>query len=205
MKKIVCITLLGILSLTSCIDLDVPPKGLITDDNLLTNEDGLSIYLSRLYSEMPIEDFKYMGEWGFEYNSWLGAFGISGTGEAVNRDGMTRAFTSERTPYWGNAFKLLRETNYLIENLPSYKENFPEKDFNNYMGQAYFMRAFVFYAMAKRFGGIPLVTDVIDYPAKKSELEVPRSSEEETWNQILKDFDTADSLLSPVSLQKGTV
>src|SRR5699024_2461709 len=137
------------------------------------------------------EDFKYMAQWGIEYNSWLGSLGISGTGEAVNRDGITTAFTSERTPWWGGAFELLRDANYLIENLPRFKDDFPEGDFNNYIGQAYFVRAFTFYAMAKRFGGIPLVTKVINYPADKDELEVPRSSERETWNQIAADFDSA--------------
>jgi starch-binding outer membrane protein, SusD/RagB family len=203
MKKIFLSIFSGLLLLTACTKLDVPPKGLITDEALLTNDAGLSIYLSRMYSVMPIEDFKYMGQWGIEFNSWLGSLGISGTGEAVNRDGITAAFTSERTPYWGMAFGLLRDANYLIENLPKYKDNFPEKDFNDYMGQAYFMRAFTFYAMAKRFGGIPLVTKVIQYPADKSELEVPRSSEEETWDQILNDFDEASSLLSLQSQQKG--
>lgn len=203
MKKIFFGIFSALLLVTSCTKLDVPPKGLITDESLLTNDAGLSIYLARMYSVMPFEDFKYMAQWGIEYNSWLGSLGISGTGEAVNRDGITAAFTSERTPYWGNAFSLLRDANYLIENLPKYKENFPEKDFNDYMGQAYFVRAFTFYAMAKRFGGIPLVTKVIQYPADKSELEVPRSGEEETWDQVLADFDQAASLLSLQSQQKG--
>ena len=69
--------------------------------------------------------------------------------------------------------------------------------------EAYFVRAFVFYTMAKRYGGVPLVTRVIQYPADESTLEVPRSSEEETWNQVLSDFDTAISLLSNKPLKDG--
>lgn len=203
MKKIFFFIFSGIFFFSACTKLDVPPKGLITDEDLLTNDAGLEIYMARMYSVMPFEDFKYMAQWGIEYDSWLGSFGISGTGEAVNRDGITAAFTSERTPYWGKAFDLLRNANYLMENLPKYKDNFPEKDFDDYMGQAYFVRAFTFYAMAKRFGGIPLVTKVIQYPAGKNELEVPRSSEEETWDQILSDFDKAASLLSPQSQKRG--
>lgn len=195
--------MVGILSFASCIDLDIPPKGTIGDNDLLTNNAGMSIYMARMYSTMPIEDFKYMAEWGVEYNSWLGSMGIEGTGEAVNRDGISTSFRGERTAYWGRAFELLRDANYLIENLPNYKSNFSDLEFDHYMGEAYFVRAFTFYAMARRFGGVPLVTKVMQYPASKSELEVPRSTEQETWDQVLSDFDEAISLLNPKSPERG--
>jgi hypothetical protein len=34
-------------------------------------------------------------------------------------------------------------------------------------------------------------------------LEVPRSTEKETWDQVLADFDSADSLLLPKSPKTG--
>ena len=71
------------------------------------------------------------------------------------------------------------------------------------MGQAYFVRAYVFYQMARRFGGIPLVTKTISYPAESSELEIPRASEEETWDQICRDFDTAAPLLPKTAMVYG--
>ena len=203
MKRIFILSLIGLVFFSACTDLDVPPKNIVGDDDLLTNVSGMDIYMARMYSNMPFEDFKYMAEWGVEFNSWLGAMGIEGTGEALNRDGICRAFTYERTPYWEKAFTLLRDANYLIENLPDYKSAYPEVTYNHYLGEAYFVRATVFYAMARRFGGIPLVTSVIPYPAEQDELEVPRSTEEETWNQVLADFDQAVELLSPNSPKTG--
>ena len=204
MKKIFILSLLGTLLLGACNDLDIPPKNLITDENLLTNESGLEIYLARMYSNMPIEDFKYLGEWGIEFNSWLGSMGVEGTGEALARDGYCKTFTGERTAYWGMAFTLLRDANYLMETLPYYKDNFNDLTYNHFMGEAYFVRAFVFYAMARRFGGVPLVTEVIQYPAPEIDaLEVPRASEAETWDQVLADFDQAADLLNPTSPKRG--
>jgi hypothetical protein len=127
--------------------------------------------------------------------------GIEGTGEAVNRDGITSAFNGEDTPYWGDAFVLLRDANYLIETLPQYQSNFADITYNHYLGEAYFVRAVVFSAMARRFGGVPLVTKVLRYPAP--DLEVPRASEEETWDQVLEDYDQAISLLQPTSPERG--
>lgn len=196
MKKIFLLSLLSILFFSACNDLDITPKNLITDDDLLTSESGMEIYMAGMYSNMPFEDFKYMARWGFDYSSWLGSMGIEGTGEAVNRDDICRPFVhEEKVEYWGKAFSLLRSANYLIEKLPEYQGNFTEDTYNHYIGEAYFVRAFVFCAMAKRFGGIPLVTNVINYPGESETLEVPRASEEETWDQILADFDQAISLL----------
>lgn len=203
MKKIYIFFLVGLLTFSGCAELDVPPPNVIGDETLMTSESGMKVYMARMYSRMPFEDFKYTAAWGMNFNSWLGATGIEGTGESLNRDGICKAFTGEDNPYWGLAFTLLRDANYLLETLPQYKNSFAEVTYNHYLGEAYFVRAFVFYAMAKRFGGVPLVTRVIRYPADKDDMEVPRASEEETWNQILDDFDKAISLLQPVSPERG--
>ncbi|RAW02417.1 RagB/SusD family nutrient uptake outer membrane protein [Pseudochryseolinea flava] len=203
MKRIYILFLIGLFTFSSCAELDVPPTNVIGDETLFTNEAGMRVYMARMYSRMPFEDFKYMAQWGFEYNSWLGSMGIEGTGEALNRDGICSAFTNERTPYWSEAFVLLRDANYLIETLPDFKSNFPEVTYNHYLGEAYFARAMVFYSMAKRFGGVPLVTRVIRYPQERDNAEVARASEEETWNQVAADFDQAASLMQPISPEKG--
>lgn len=183
--------------------MDVPPKNVVTADQLLGDESGMDIYLARLYSYMPYEDFKYQGQWGFQFNGWLVSLGIEGTGECLDRDGICRAFTGEDTPYWGMAFTELRDVNSMIETLPKYKDRYPETVYNHYLGEAYYIRATVFYAMARRFGGVPLVTKVIQYPNNTDSLEVPRSSEEDTWNQVLADYDKAISLLQPASPKAG--
>jgi hypothetical protein len=202
MKRIYVLFLICVLTLSACADLDVAPPNIIGDETLMTSESGMKVYMARMYSRMPFEDFKYMAQWGMEGNSWLGALGIEGTGEALNRDGICAAFTGERTPYWNNAFVLLRDANYVIETLPKYQSEFPEVTYNHYMGEAYFVRAFVFASMAKRFGGVPLVTRVIRYPGDEA-LEEPRASEEDTWNQVLADFDQAIALLQPTSPERG--
>jgi hypothetical protein len=131
MKRINTLFLIGLLTFSACTDLDIPPPNIVGDETLMTNESGMKVYLARMYSRMPFEDFKYMAQWGFEYNSWLGAVGIEGTGEALNRDGICSAFTGERTAYWSEAFTLLRDANHLLETLPEYQSNFPEITYNH--------------------------------------------------------------------------
>jgi hypothetical protein len=171
----------------------------------MSSDAGLSIYMSRLYSQMPWEDFKYMAQWGLpRRSSWLGCFGVEGTGEAVNRDGLTTPFRGEDDPWWGSAYTLIRDANKLIEGLPAYRDNYAnEAVYNDYIGQAYFVRAYSYYQMARRYGGVPLVTEVIEYPATSDKLERYRASEEDTWNQILADFDMAAELMMPKSKLRG--
>lgn len=202
MKKILIYVLLCLMA-TSCVDLSIPPKNIVTSDDLLSNESGIDIYMARMYSYMPFEDFKYLGQWGYQFNGWLNATGIEGTGEAVNRDGICTPFTNEDTPYWNMAFATLRDANFFIESLPKYESSFPADMYNHYLGEAYYVRATVFYAMARRFGGVPLVTKVIQYPAEQDALEVPRSSEKETWDQVLADYDKAIELMQPISPKSG--
>ena len=202
MKKLFIVFLLGMLSSAACTELDIPPQNIVTDNDLLSNESGMKIYMARMYSYMPFEEFKYRPEQGFF--QWLVAPGSEGTGEAINRDGICKAFTGEGdNPYWGNAFMTLRDANYLLENLPKYQSAFATPTYNHFLGEAYFVRATVFYALAKRYGGAPLVTKVISYPAEQSVLEAPRASEEETWEQVLADYDKAAELLLAKSLLSG--
>src|SRR6186713_1490969 len=108
MKRIYMLFLAALMVLASCADLDVMPPNLVTDENLMTNESGMKVYLARMYSRMPYEDFKYMAKWGWNQSAWLGAMGIEGTGEAVNRDDISTSFRGEETPYWGVGFTLIR-------------------------------------------------------------------------------------------------
>lgn len=204
MKNRILYSIIVLLAAVSCVDMDRTPKNIWTDDDLLTTNAGVKVYLARLYAQMPWEDFKYMAQWGFNRSSWLGALGIEGTGEAINRDGISTSFTGEDTAWWGNSFTLIREANHLIETMPEYAGNFAELEVNNYIGQAYFVRAYSFYQMARRYGGVPLTLKEAQYNGDAEQFEIPRSTEEETWDQILADFDMAAELLSAQSTIAGT-
>ncbi len=121
---------------TSCVDMDIAPKNIVTSESLLSNESGMDIYMARLYSNMPWEDFKYLSQWGVNFNGWLNAMGIDGTGEAMNRDGICCAFTGEDNAYWGKAFELLRDANFLLENLPKYQSSYAEITYDRYFGRS---------------------------------------------------------------------
>lgn len=200
------IILFGSLIISSCSDyLEVPPKNVITNDDVFANSASMTVYLSRMYSQMPYEDFKYSPARQF-FDDWLVTPGTN-EGSSIGRDAgaaMISEGWARNGAYWTRAFELLRDVNRLIESLPSYRQNFSEDEYNYFMGEGYYSRAMVFYALAKRYGGIPLITKMLNYPEQPiSELEIPRSTEAETWDQILSDFDKAIELLPDNSRLKG--
>ena len=202
---VVMIWAFGSLALSCSDNLDIPPTNVVLDEDIFTDAAGMSVYMSRLYSQMPFEDFKYSPARQF-FDDWLVTPGAN-SGESLGRDAGT-AMTSEggarNGPYWGRAFDLLRDANRLLETLPTYQDNFSEAEYNHFVGEGHFVRAMVFYALAKRYGGAPLVTSVLNYPETPvDELEIPRSTEEETWNQVLADFDRAIANLSETSPVRG--
>ena len=191
MKKIFYTLICAFAVAASCTNMDIPPKNIVSDDDLMSNQAGLSIYLARLYSQMPWEDFKYMAKWGVNGQSWLGCLGVEGTGEAVTRDDICRSYVGEDNPWWGNAFTLIHDANHLIEALPNYRDNFSaEMTFKEFLGQGYFVRAYAYTQMARRFGGVPIVDHEIQFPFQ-GDIEVYRSSEKDTWDFILDDWDRA--------------
>jgi hypothetical protein len=155
---------------------------------------------------MPFEDCKYSPARQF-FDDWLVTPGTN-DGAAVGRDGgsaMKSEGWARGGSYWVSAYQLLRDANHLLETLPEFESNFSEAEYNHIIGEGYFARAMVFYALAKRYGGVPLITSVLKYPETPiDELEVPRSSEEETWDQVLADFDLAIENLSSNSPMRGT-
>ncbi|MBR1576401.1 MAG: RagB/SusD family nutrient uptake outer membrane protein [Bacteroidales bacterium] len=203
MKKIFFPLLITAWTVLSCVSLDIPPKNIVSDDDLMGSQSGMSVYLTRLYTQMPWEDFKYIASRGFDGNSWLGCLGVEGTGEAVTRDDICVSFTSESASWWGRAFTLIHDANHLIETLPKYRDRYPEVTYNEFLGQGYFIRAYAYTQMARRFGGVPIVKNEISYPFE-GEIEVPRSSERQTWDAILEDWDLAASLLPTVPTFEDT-
>ena len=71
MRKITYFTLILMMTLlSSCNDfLNLPPLNKITEDQIFGTEAGIESYMATLYNKLPIEDFNYGSESGF--NNWI--------------------------------------------------------------------------------------------------------------------------------------
>jgi hypothetical protein len=207
MKSKIYLVLLALICwTTACKKLDIPPKNVIQDPDVFSTPGGIDIYMARSYSELPIEDFRYSPERGFN-NFWIISPFPALTGEALSRD-QTRSepenFNTDpnnESNFWAMSYKLIRETNYFMETLPTYASNFTEAQINNWMGEARFLRAATYFALVKRYGGVPIVEKVLTYPDQTvEELNTPRASEEAVYDLVAADLDFAIANMGEASV-----
>ena len=186
------------LTVTSCADMDLEPKGLLYDNVLMSSDNGIQKYLALVYQDLPVEDFNY-GQNGDQKgyatvnnngwhvgNQWQAqkSSPASACLEATGR-------CSEYGDGWGYwPYDRIRDINTLIEKLPQYYEE-GSTELNEHLAEARALRAFYYFGMVKRYGGVPIVRTVLDPLAPVEELKQPRDTEYDCWKFIQEDLEFA--------------
>ncbi len=198
--KYLLITFIAVLFI-GCNDLDIPPMNIIGDKEVFTSEAGVTAYMTRLYGALPMESFTYSRTGGF--HAWNQFDGLGhNTGEYMGSDYVYGWEVRSGFSYWN--YNDIRNVNYFLETLPTYAANFSEQKISYWLGEAYFARAFFYFGLVKRYGGVPIITSVQKYPDQKlEELQVSRNKEEEVWDQIGMDIDKAIEMLPADKSTKG--
>jgi hypothetical protein len=203
MKKHHFLIILIILAcFSACRKLDIPPMNIVQNADVFSTSEGIQAYMARLYSELPIEDFRYSPQRGLNF-FWIISPTPAITGEALSRDqtsAMQENFGGWSWDIWSGCYGVIRDCNYFIQTLPGYASNFSTDQVNDWIGEAYFIRGMTYFALVKRFGGVPIVNQVLSYPQQSiDQLKIPRSSEKATWDQVSSDLDSAMDLLPDVN------
>jgi len=94
------------------------------------------------------------------------------------------------TEIWQEPYKAIFRANSVIENVGS---EIPNAD--QYIGQAYFMRAFSHWYLLNLFGNIPMVTKT---PTEDADFFPAQSDRQTVWNQIIADLEEAESRLPAI-------
>lgn len=184
------------LTIASCNDMDLEPKGIISENVLLKSDNGIKKYFALIYQDLPIEDFNYkqngddkgyatVNQAGWhEGNRWQAQKGSPAAAacEATGRDGSY----GDGWGYW--PYDRIRDINNFIAVFPDYRDNYTEDEYNAHLGEAYFLRAFYYFGIVKRYGGVPIVTEVLDPKAPTEELQMPRNTEYDCWKFIYEDL-----------------
>jgi len=202
------------MGLIACVDLDLKPKGEFSEAEFFGTEGGVKIFFTTIYGYLPIEDFHYMHTNNGGYRNKNGDDAWStweapkhclqrNSGEFINSWGDDGRPNNNGPNYW--PYDRIREINVFISGFEKYKSEFSEGIYNALLGEAHFLRAFLYSGMVKRFGGVPIIEKVL-YPNQPlNETQLPRNTEYECWKFIQKDLDFAienmagyDNSLKPV-------
>ncbi len=104
--------------------------------------------------------------------------------------------TENSIDYW--PYSQLREINILLKNID--EGTLLQEDKNKLKGEALFFRAYRYFEMMKRYGGVPLI---LVPQERNDDLLVSRSSTSDTFKQIITDLNDAINYLPAVSSTSG--
>jgi hypothetical protein len=192
--------------------LDAKVTNKVSAEALYGDEKGILAYLASIYQQLPIEDFNYKPRADFGFNTYAagshgGEYFLVATPDAVASRGFHIMYGKggAQAPYWVEAYKLIRDINILEEAVPSIKTSvLSEAKKKSLIGEAAFCRAYTYFALAKRYGGVPLLTKTQDFSGNIEDLKLSRATEKETYDFILAQCDTAAKYLIPTEERRAT-
>ncbi len=204
MKKSNIILALVITILSGCNDdfLNEPPLDRLTEDAVWSDKALMDAYFLQIYENMPwdyLKDFGGGAGWGAHRDALSDL--------AMSTYSWTPANNSIRPGNWGTSTNYwpmdwwgywnIWKINYSIESLINIQSGvLTEEELNNRLGEMYFMRAFSYFELAKRYGGIPIILEPQDpETTPEDELFPARNTEKEVYDQILTDAQAAFDLL----------
>ena len=208
MKPITYLLLLFLILFQSCEEgLNKTPLDKISGDDVWNSEELSRAYIANLYSRMYLYGFdgSNMGNnlW-LQSNSWFSwtdeaTSSIGNTNMAVPRGLVSK--TNEGGPYWDYAY--IRDCNVFLERMQT--SQIPESVKNQLSGEVRFMRAYTYYEMMIRYGGVPLVDVVIDPYKPVDEKYSKRATEEAIINFVDSELTIAINLLTDDPNSKGKI
>ena len=159
------------LSLTSCGDfLDKEPLSQGTTAVAFKNPTQFNEAANAFYSHLPGYD-------NYDQNTDIGCLTSNGGGSAQEDDAT-----------WSKQYANIRQYNILLQKAEGYTGD--KSALNNALGQTYFFRAYAYFDLLKKFGGVPVIDKVLDV-TDNDELYGPRASRYEVAQHIFADLHEA--------------
>ncbi|MCK7554733.1 RagB/SusD family nutrient uptake outer membrane protein [Chitinophaga sedimenti] len=99
---------------------------------------------------------------------------------------------SDVTGIYTQMYRGIRNANLMLKMMEKTPRT-PEYNVNYIKGEQLYLRAYFYFELLRRFGGVVILTEAQDFTAASEDL--PRNTYDETLTQILTDVDQAISLL----------
>jgi len=183
-KHVLLVIIVGVV-VAGCSDfLNVDPQSQLTQEAFPTTEEDALQSTNAVYS--TLRNWHYHSG-GFPILDIMSddAHKGSSPNDAANTvgpyDDFSHSTTQDGLARWWNAlYQGIRRANIVIVKVPNISMDEDLK--SRYIAEARFLRALYYFDLARAFGGVPIVT------TPEPDLEVPRSSEEETYSLIEEDL-----------------
>jgi hypothetical protein len=170
---------------TSCNEddwLQRTPKDRITDEQLWNDPNMILGLLANYYDRLPqlAGVFNTGTNAEFDDAMWSGHVDQNWRNDIHYGDDYAR--------YWDYTF--IRHINLSLENLDEYSVKLSDAQKKQFNAELRFIRAYVYFEMVKRMGGVPLITSQLIYDGSgdPSSLQIPRAKESEVYDFIYSEI-----------------
>ncbi|RIH65422.1 RagB/SusD family nutrient uptake outer membrane protein [Mariniphaga sediminis] len=188
------ICLFVVLLMSSCDEsLDLTPKSSVSDETLWVNESTADLFLNNAYSGISSYYTQFDAEENWSDDALNGVSGLYSwtiyAHAAYNPDNVQH--------FWGS-YSSVRKCNLFIEkvNEREFDENWKVKR----LAEARFLRAYFYMWMSTAHGGLPIITNVLNYQEQGDEIFRPRNSAAETFQFII---DECEAIVGDLPLESS--
>lgn len=163
----------AVLFFTGCSKgLDLYPKDTVSDKSFWKSADDYKLAANNLY--LSLEGFSF-----FDTNSDI-AFNLP---NSISNGTYQPPETDDN---WNTPYTYIRRCNHIIQNA---EESQIKEEVKVYVAEARFFRAYNYWRLFRLYGGVPVVTKVLDTDSE--ELYAPKTERKETVDLIIKDLSEA--------------
>lgn len=156
------------------------------------------------------EDFwKYPQDFKFYVNQFYPSLSSTIVPDVLGDEALYQAVFSDKlegrvtVPASGGgwSFSNIRSVNYLFEQFKEENLEKPLAEYNQYLGEAYFFRAYFYFNLVKKFGDIPYFHEVLNMNSE--ELFSPRTPRQQVIDYIIADLDKAIEYMISIPNEEG--
>ncbi|MBZ4191962.1 RagB/SusD family nutrient uptake outer membrane protein [Niabella beijingensis] len=215
MKSISSIKLIYILPVfiilaQSCSDkvLDVDPRDRLTDETVWTDPGSADLFLNDVYTGLPDGNNWYDPIENWSDNSICGfAWPNSRTTMQQSlQSPVVTGFSGDVSSLldWTSLYTKIRKCNVFIKNVTA-AATLPDDFKKPKLAEARVLRAYFYHLLWMAYGGVPVITDVLDAETQGDAIFRPRNTADETYQFITKELDevAADLPAMPSSGRMG--
>lgn len=185
-----------IVLLSSCAGyLDVKPLESISDTQTIYDKASSETAIRGVYSALASGNyygttFQSIGYLSGDNIQWTGS--QSQVQEFINKK--VNADNSTIAGAWTAIYVTINRANNVLAKVPTVTDPLLTETLKNQIiGEAYFVRALAYFDLARTWGGVPIITKPTASP--KENRGIGRSTQAQTYAQVLKDLEAAESLL----------
>lgn len=176
------LTILLAIGLSSCIEnvLDRQPLNLIVDPDVWQSEQLVDIYLVALYNAIPN---------GFPTSP--AAFQANFTDESSyhEENPPVSNYGAQSIAQNTGMYSWIRKANYFLDQIST--SSLTEDRKISRAAECRFIRAYYYFDLVKKYGGMPIITEVQEFDDNLEDLQVQRNLEDEVYAFISSELDLA--------------